>query len=156
MNYPKNAHFVDNYLSALLARASHLISAEFHAVVQQHGLSVAEWRVMASLADGPAMSTGQLAHITLTKQPTLTRLLDRMEAAAYVQRSTDANDRRITLVQITTSGSRTVAQLMQLAQEHEQRVLQPFGLERAEALKDMLRHIIRLHGSVTSGSNSGK
>jgi len=151
MNYPDAERFVDNYLPALLAQASELISAEFHAVVQQHGLSVAQWRVMASLADGPAMSTGQLARITLTKQPTLTRLLDRMEAAGHVQRNPDANDRRITLVHITASGSRTVAQLMELAQEHEQRVLQPFGQERASALKAVLRHIIGLHAPVTSG-----
>ena len=42
--------FVDDYLPALLAQASQLISSEFHQVVRSQGLSVSEWRVMASLA----------------------------------------------------------------------------------------------------------
>ena len=42
--------FVDHYLAALLAQASHLISSEFHTVVRANGLSVSEWRVLASLA----------------------------------------------------------------------------------------------------------
>ena len=73
-----NGHrFVDDYLPALLAQASQLISSEFHEVARQHGFSVSEWRVMASLAGGVPISIGQLAQVTVTKQPTVTRLLDR-------------------------------------------------------------------------------
>ena len=49
---PTPSRFVDDYLAALLAQASQLISTEFHHVVRKHGFSVSEWRVMASLADG--------------------------------------------------------------------------------------------------------
>ena len=55
--------FVDNYLAALLAWASHLISSEFHAVVRENGLSVSEWRVLASLAGGEPIAIGQLAQV---------------------------------------------------------------------------------------------
>src|SRR3954471_17706471 len=76
----KALRFVDDYLPALLAQASQLISSEFHAVARQQGFSVSEWRVMASLAGGEPISIGQLAQVTVTKQPTVTRLLDRMES----------------------------------------------------------------------------
>jgi DNA-binding MarR family transcriptional regulator len=137
--------FVEGYLPALLAQASQLISGEFHRVVAAHGLSVSEWRVLASLAGGPPMSIGRLAAIAVTKQPTLTRLLDRMAAKGHVERLEHDNDRRITLVGITPAGSRQVARLIALAKAHEQRVLEPFGLERAEGLKSTLRAIIELH-----------
>ena len=38
-----------------------------------------------------------------------------------------------------------VAKLIDLAREHERRVLEPFGLKRAETLKNTLRRIIELH-----------
>ena len=137
--------FVDDYLPALLAQASQLISSEFHQVVRSHGLSVSEWRVMASLAGGAPVSIGRLAEVTLTKQSTLTRLLDRMELRGDLERLPHQSDRRITLVGITPAGSRTVGRLMDLAREHEMRVLEPFGLARAEQLKDTLRRMIELH-----------
>jgi len=137
--------FVDGYLAALLAQASHLISSEFHEVVRRHGLSVSEWRVLASLAGGQPVRTGRLAELAVLKQPTVTRLLDRMAARGQVERVGSDGDRRVTLVRITAAGSRTVAHLIALAREHEARVLEPFGLERAEALKGTLRGIIESH-----------
>ena len=137
--------FVDGYLAALLAQASHLISAEFHEVVRAHGLSVSEWRVLASLAGGKTISIGQLAQVAVLKQPTVTRLLDRMAARGQIERLAHEGDRRVTLVRITPAGSRTVAKLIALARGHETRVLEPFGLTRAEELKSTLRRIIELH-----------
>lgn len=137
--------FVDDYLAALLAQASHLISSEFHEVVRAHGFSVSEWRVLASLADGEPTSIGTLAQVAVTKQPTLTRLLDRMEEKQQVERLPHESDRRITLVRITPAGRQTVARLIELAKAHERRVLEPFGLKRAEELKATLRRIIALH-----------
>ena len=137
--------FVDDYLPALLALASQLISSEFHAVARSHGFSVPEWRVLASLAGFDAISTGQLAQVSLMKQPTLTRLLDRMVLNGHVERRDHDGDRRVTLVRITLAGRRTVSKLMDLAREHERRVLEPFGLKRAQALKTTLRRMIELH-----------
>ena len=137
--------FVDDYLPALLAQAHHLISSEFHQVAREHGFSVSEWRVMASLAGGTPVSIGQLAQVAVMKQPTVTRMLDRMALNGHVERLPHDSDRRITLVRITDAGERMVRHLTELAREHERRVLEPFGMESAEALKDTLRRMIELH-----------
>lgn len=140
--------FVDDYLPALLAQASHLISSEFHKVVRRQHLSVSEWRVLATLASlevGQTYATGQLARITLNKQPTLTRLLDRMATMGHIERQSDASDRRITLVQISKSGRQLVELLIVLAREHERRVLEPFGQEAGAQLKQVLRRMIDMH-----------
>jgi DNA-binding MarR family transcriptional regulator len=144
--------FVDDYLPALLGQASTLISGEFHAVVRRKGLSVAEWRVLSSLAGGEPVSTGRLAQLSLTKGPTATRLLDRLESRGQIERLPDPADRRVTKVRITAAGQRTVAKLMALAKEHEARVLEPFGLDRAEALKATLRRMIELHRPAEPGA----
>ena len=73
--------FVDDYLAYLLARASHLISSEFHTVVEASGLSLMEWRVMASLSGKDSLSINELASIVLAKQPTVTKLVGRMQDA---------------------------------------------------------------------------
>jgi DNA-binding MarR family transcriptional regulator len=138
-------HFVDDYLPALLAQATHLIQGEFHRVVRAKGFTVSEWRVLATLASSEPMSIGQLAEITVTKQPTLTRVLDRMESKGHVQRIPHEEDRRVVLVGITPAGSKLATGLIQLARDHEHRVLEPFGLKRAADLKSTLKQMIDLH-----------
>ena len=140
-------HFVDDYLPALLAQASQLISGEFHRIAKAKGFTVSEWRVLASLAGNDPMSIGRLAQVTVTKQPTVTRVLDRMEARGHVKRLSHETDRRITLVAITPTGNRLVSGLIKLAREHEHRVLEPFGLARAAELKETLKQMIELHRS---------
>lgn len=137
--------FVDDYLPALLAQASRLISGEFHLVVTAQGFTVSEWRVLASLAGSEPVNIGQLAEITTMKQPTVTRVLDRMQARGLIERLPNEADRRVTLVRITAAGTRLVSKLIPLALQHERRVLEPFGQQRAEDLKATLRKLIELH-----------
>jgi DNA-binding MarR family transcriptional regulator len=137
--------FTDDYLPALLAQASQLISSEFHQVVRKNGVSVSEWRVLATLSGVEPMSSSRVAQISVTKQPTLTRLLDRLEKKGQIERLPHSSDRRVTLVRITPAGRRKVARLIALAKEHELRVLEPFGLPNARELKQTLRRMIDLH-----------
>ena len=137
--------FVDTYLAALLAQASHLISAEFHRVVREAGLPVAEWRILASLAGGAALPVGRLAQLVIAPQPTVTRQLDRMAAKGLVKRMAHASDRRLTLACITPAGERLALALIAQAQSHERHVLAPFGVQRATLLKQVLRDIVRQH-----------
>ena len=139
---PSQPPFVDGYLAALLGQASQMISTEFHQVVRSHGFSVAEWRVLASLFGSKGMSIGHLATISLTKQPTVTRLLDRMESLGHVQRTPQTKDRRVTHVNITPQGQKIVKSLIKQAKAHEEKILEPFGWAQAEALKHTLRQII--------------
>lgn len=146
------APFVDDYLPALLAQASHLISGEFHRIVTGRGFTVSEWRVLASLAGSEPMSIGSLARIVVMKQPTLTRVLDRMQARGQVRRSAHGSDRRVTLVAITPAGDKLVAGMIDLARQHEHRVLEPFGLARSNELKKTLKEMIALHQNLAEDS----
>jgi DNA-binding MarR family transcriptional regulator len=147
--------FVDDYLPALLGQAAQLIQGEFHRVVREHGFMVSEWRVLATLSGGHTLTTGKLAQISLNKGPTATRMLDRMESRGQVERLADTADRRITRVRITPEGQRTVSALIALAREHEARVLQPFGLDQAEALKRTLRGMIEQRRAAGATDESG-
>ncbi|SOY44349.1 Transcriptional regulator MarR family [Cupriavidus taiwanensis] len=141
--------FVDNYTPGLLAQASQLISGEFHAIVQANGFTISDWRVLATLSGGKSISIGELAQISVTKQPTVTRLLDRMEAQGYVKRIPHETDRRITLVRITPRGQKLTSDLIAQALVHEAEVLAPLGKKKADELRATLKLLIQLHRSAS-------
>lgn len=139
----KAARFVDGYLPALLAQASHRISDEFHRVARAAGVPVPEWRILATLWGGEPLPVGQLAATVVAPQPTVTRQLDRMVAKGLVERVAHDSDRRLALVRITPAGEQLAADLVRKARAHERRVLAPLGADQAEALKAMLRDLVR-------------
>jgi DNA-binding MarR family transcriptional regulator len=138
--------FVDDYLAYLLARASHLISSEFHAVVEASGLSLMEWRVMASLSGKDSLSVGELTDIVLAKQPTVTKLVGRMAEAGWVKRVDAPHDKRQSLVSLTAAGQRKVKPLLAQARAHEARVSADIGLTEVSQLKKVLERMIAVRG----------
>jgi DNA-binding MarR family transcriptional regulator len=137
--------FIDDYLAYLLARASHLNSAEFHVVVRRARLPVLQWRVMAALADAQSLSIGEVAAIVLTPQSTLTRVAERMVKAGLLLRAGDRADRRITRIRLTAQGLKLASRLVAQAGEHEAAVLAAVSAADAATLKRILRRLIEQH-----------
>lgn len=131
--------FVRDYLAYLLGQANHAVYKDFEATVRAAGLSSTEWRVLATLSDGDGLTIGELAGDVLAQQPTLTKLVDRMERAGLVERRGDETDRRRTLVFETARGRTLVAPLLARAKAHERATLAAFAPREAEALKRALR-----------------
>ncbi len=138
--------FVAQYLPALLTQAAAHLVGDFAEEVRAAGLSVLEWRVLAILADGRSVPLGLLARRAATKQPTLTRMIDRMAQQGLVQREADPVDRRQTLLRITRGGHATVGDLISLAQRHQQRQRELFGEVRWQQLVGLLRALMPYGG----------
>ncbi len=135
--------FTDDYLLYLLARASSLASGEFHAELAGLGVPVPVWRVLAILtgADG-GRTIGEIAARALLKQPTATKIVDRMEEQGYVVRSPSPDDRRRVVVQLTALGNELVTDLIARAQAHETALLGTQTPAEAEILKRVLGQLI--------------
>jgi DNA-binding MarR family transcriptional regulator len=119
-----------------------LISSEFHAVVEANGLTLMEWRVMASLSGKDSLSINELASIVLAKQPTVTKLVGRMQDAGWVQRVDATHDKRQSLVSLTPAGQRKVKPLLAQARAHETQVMAEIGLAEIAQLKKVLERMI--------------
>jgi DNA-binding MarR family transcriptional regulator len=135
-------HFIDEYLAALLTQASHLISHEFHETVRAQGYTVLQWRVLATLADGQTMSVGAVSERTVVTQPTVSRVVDELQAMGLIRREPDPADRRISRLRLTPAGLKVAARLVAMAREHESAVLAAVGAPAAKTLKKALRQLI--------------
>ena len=128
--------FTETYLPYLLSRASHAVSASFHAALKDWGLSVPEWRVLACLTDADGLAVGALAGMAVMKQPSMTKVLDRMEAEGLVRRRAAKDDRRRVLVHLTAAGRARARPVLAAARAHQRARLAPFDeAERALILR---------------------
>ena len=141
MRVATGQRFVDQYLGYLLGQANHALYKDFDAQVRAAGLSSIEWRVLATLHDSPPLAVSQLALEVLSKQPTVTKLAQRMSEQGWVALQADATDQRRTMVAITAAGKRLVKPLIQQAKQHEARMLQPLQTTEKMALRKLLEKL---------------
>jgi DNA-binding MarR family transcriptional regulator len=137
-------------LTELLARANHLMGESFYEGLKGHGLSMAEWRVLGALSEHDGLKMAELAELVLFKQPTLTKVIDRMERAQLVQRQTSSADRRCTIARLTDRGRRVAAPLLARLRQHEAALQRTLGAAATReiraalvALVDRLAHLPR-------------
>jgi len=138
----RRAGFPDDYLPYLVARASHVILRDFHALLQPARMRVPEWRVLGTLSGGGAFTVGALARATLFKQPTLSRVLDRLERRGLVRRAAGAMDLRQSLVALTAKGRRRIRPVVARARRREKSVLRKHRSGDVRALKRLLKVFI--------------
>lgn len=134
--------FIEDYLAYLLAHASFVVGNGFYRRLQKHHIAIAEWRVLAVLNDSDGLSVGQLAAATLLKQPTLTKVLDRMLEKGWAQRRDAQQDRRVVQVYITQHGREMIGPWIERARSYEQEVLSDYSQDEQRLLKQALRQLI--------------
>jgi DNA-binding MarR family transcriptional regulator len=134
--------FPDDYLPYLVARASHVILHDFHPLLEPAGMRVPEWRVLGTLSGGGGYTVGALARATLFKQPTLSKLLDRLERRGLVRRVAGGMDLRHSLVELTARGRRRIRPLVARARRREKAVLKAHRVRDVRALKRLLKTFI--------------
>ena len=133
--------FVDGYLGYLLGQANFALYKDFDAHVRAAGLSSIEWRVLATLHDGQPLAISRLAHEVLAKQPTVTKLVQRMGEQGWLALRSDPRDQRRTLVSVTPAGRRLARPLVDKARDHEARLLRTLGATEKNALRKLLEKL---------------
>lgn len=138
----RRQRFVDDYLGYLLGQANHALFKGFEPEVRAAGLSSIEWRVLAVLHEGASLTVSQLAHEVLSKQPTVTKLLQRMGEQGWVRLQADPADQRCTRVVATEAGQRLVRPLVGKARRHETQALKALDASEREMLKSLLARLV--------------
>ena len=80
----------------------------------------------------------EIAERMVTRDPDITRLVDRLEDRGLVQRVRSEEDRRVVNVRITAKGSKTLADLEPVVAQLEKNLLANFSEERLKLLINLL------------------
>jgi MarR family transcriptional regulator, organic hydroperoxide resistance regulator len=88
----------------LVGELEHRLTRRLSEVLAPERVTLAQWRVLARLADGSERSMAELAEVTLLPAATATRLVGGMVLDGLVHRRGDERDRRRVLVRISARG----------------------------------------------------
>jgi DNA-binding MarR family transcriptional regulator len=99
---PDRAEALDLVANTLLGRAARLTRLLMRSGA--HKLSRTEVGVLSTLSDGPRRIT-ELAQTEALAQPTVTQLIDKLEARGLVARARSGEDARVVMVEVMPAGT---------------------------------------------------
>ena len=90
--------WLDSYFPYLLYRASEKLQLRLHSRLRALRMSSSQWRVISVLKAYGALSIGEIVEATLMEQPTISRVVARLEKTDLVARRPSTRDSRMTLI----------------------------------------------------------
>ena len=130
---PEETAFLD------LLRTSDLLTRSAVEVLKAEDLSSTQYNVLRILRGAPqGLPCGEIAGRLITRDPDVTRLLDRMEKRGLISRARESRDRRLVLVRLAPEGRKLVDRLDEPVQTMHRKLLGHLGKERLRALAELL------------------
>ena len=123
-----------------LLRTHSRLTANFDRLFAEHGLTGPQYNVLRILRGHQrSMRVCRIAELMVTRQPDITRLIDRIEAAGWVSRRRCAEDRRVVWVELTREGAALVGKLGRPVAELHRQLLGGLSKRKLQQLSTLLQ-----------------
>jgi DNA-binding MarR family transcriptional regulator len=113
---------------------------ELAVFLRPHAITPEQYHVLRVLGDAGAtgLACSAIAHRSVSGDPDVTRLLDRLEAQGWVSRARDADDRRVVTARITAEGRRLLKRVEGPVSELHARQFEEFAARDLGTLRTLL------------------
>ena len=131
---PEETVFLD------LLRTTDQLSRGVAHVLKSEDLSPTQYNVLRILRGAPeGLSCGEIANRMITRDPDITRLLDRLEKRGLISRCREVEDRRTVMARISAEGLKLLGRLDEPVITAHRNQLGHLGRERLRVLAELLR-----------------
>lgn len=125
-----------------ILRTSDVMNQRMAELLKPFDLSSSQYNVLRILRGAKeAMACGQIAERMVSRDPDVTRLLDRMEVRGLISRARAEQDRRVVKAQITRKGLSVLDELQPLVLEHHRRQFAGFGEKKLKQLIEWMEQV---------------
>lgn len=125
-----------------LARTYDLLSRAPVQLLKTEDLSTGQYNVLRILRGTPeGLTCGEIGSRMITRDPDITRLLDRLEKRGLIARCRETKDRRLVMSRITSEGIKMLARLDEPVEDIHRKQLGQLGKDRLRAFAALLEAV---------------
>lgn len=107
------------------------------------GLDIPRWRVLMTLRNSETLSVSEIADHAIVKLPTMTKIVQRMQADKLVECRQSPSDGRVTEVMLTPAGAQAGQKAWDAAHKIYERAFEDLSTKDVATLNKLLRTITR-------------
>jgi len=144
---PRRPGTLEEEVFVALARTTDQLARRLEPVLKAAEISPTQYNVLRILRGAPeGLTCTEVGARMISRDPDITRLMDRLEKRGLVSRCRDSKDRRMVLTRITQAGLSLLAQLDGPVMETNHLLLGHLGPENLRNLKSLLEEARRYGG----------
>ena len=137
---PRKVHHRN--IPLLLMQARERVISYFRPILNAHGITEQQWRVVRVLLEVPALEPRQIGELCTISSPSMAGVLERMEQGGYITRRRVEHDQRRVLVSLTAKSRRLAAQMAPEIDATYRRIEELLGVEFSAQLYETLDFVL--------------
>jgi DNA-binding MarR family transcriptional regulator len=123
-----------------LLKTADMLSRNLSDLLKTEDLSSTQYNVLRILRGAPdGLPCGEIGTRMITRDPDITRLLDRLEKRGLISRHRETKDRRMVMARITPDGIQLLSRMDDPVRETHRTQLGHLGRDRLRALAGLLQ-----------------
>jgi DNA-binding MarR family transcriptional regulator len=136
---------LEDRLFVSILKSADSLSQEAELLIKSHGLTAAQYNVLRILrgAEPEGLLCRGISERMISRDPDMTRLLDRMEKRDWITRQRQKDDRRVIKTRVTHAGLALLKNLDQPVRELHKGQFRHMSGPRMKALAELLEEIIQ-------------
>ena len=136
---PRRAAILEETVYLDLVRTTEMLSRPLTQLLKSDDLSPAQYNVLRILRGSPdGLTCGEIGNRMISRDPDITRLLDRMERRSLIARGRDTQDRRVVLTRISEEGLDLLEKLDEPVRAMHRSLMGHLAAERLRTLRELL------------------
>lgn len=139
-------------LPLLLLQAREQVIARFRPILNEHGITEQQWRIVRALIDTGPLEPREIGELCRISSPSLAGVLSRMEELGYIKRKRLDHDQRRLLVSLTARSRKLSAAMAPRIEATYRRIENLVGAEFSTRFYQALDELI---GALAAEAPSG-
>lgn len=132
-----------------LNQLAHLVSRGIATIYEErHGLTAAQWRVMAAVAERPGLTAQKVVAITPMDKVTVSRAVAALCEMDLLQRNASKTDGRVALLSLTTDGANIYQQIFPKALKYADQLQQGLSQDERELYLTLTSRLINAANAI--------
>lgn len=136
-----------NRLEAFTPYLMNRVLARYNRAVEEalrdEGISTVQMRTLSSLHEAGPQTVNDLAVLTVTKQSSLSKTLDLMQAAGLIRRESIEADSRVRMIHLTEAGRAAYQRTWPAMERMQETMLADLSIEERQLLNGLMGRILR-------------
>jgi DNA-binding MarR family transcriptional regulator len=112
--------------------------------LREHGfkITIDQWLVIKCVLENPTITQHELSELVFKDNASVTRIIDLLIKAGYLEKETNPEDRRKLKLHVTKSGEAIIKNVQEIVLQNRSKALKDVNQEELEIADAVLRKII--------------
>lgn len=134
---------VHDCIGFLTSRGAKVVCEAMNEQFKKKNITRVQWMALYYISENHSITQKELAHVMMVSEPSVAHLVERLQQAELIERTSSPVNYRVNILSLTEKGEEVLRELFPLVEQFNQDAVQGFSQEELDTFKRVMETMIR-------------